>query len=165
MRVAILVISDTRTLETDSSGVYLTQAASENSHTVVERSIVKDNQEDIRNQVSRWLADECIDVIVCTGGTGFSSRDNTPEAIKPLLEQSITGFGELFRWLSYEEIGSSTIQSRACAGIAKNTLIFALPGSTNACKLAWEKILKQQLNPSHEPCNFAELITKMKAYP
>jgi molybdenum cofactor biosynthesis protein B len=114
----------------------------------------------LRAAVSNWIADSAIEVVLVTGGTGFTSRDSTPEALTPLFDVDITGFGELFRQLSYEEIGTSTIQSRAFAGIANNTVVFCMPGSTGACKTAWNRVLKDQLNIEHRPCNFAELIRK-----
>lgn len=165
MRIAILVVSDSRTIDTDTSGTYLEEAVMSSRLVVAEKRIVPDDLYAIRAIVSQWIFDPAINVIICTGGTGFSSRDSTPEALAPLFDKTIDGFGELFRHLSYDDIGTSTIQSRAVAGLANNTLLVALPGSTNACRLAWEKILVEQLNVTHQPCNFAELIhnlTQMK---
>ena len=124
------------------------------------RALVRDDIYDIRAIVSRWIADADVDVVLTTGGTGFTGRDSTPEALTPLFDKAIDGFGELFREVSYQEIGSSTIQSRAVGGLANATLIFAVPGSTNACKTAWSKILRNQLDISFRPCNFAELLPR-----
>lgn len=162
MEIAILVISDSRTLDTDTSGAYLAEQIATSTHSVFTRAIVKDNVDEIQNIVQKWIKQPSIDAIICTGGTGFSGRDSTPDAIEPLLEKPVPGFGELFRWLSYTDIGSSTVQSRAFAGITNKTLIVALPGSLRACQLAWDKILDEQLNPMHEPCNFAEVIDRLK---
>lgn len=158
LRAAVLTVSDTRTEETDTSGQYLTQAMEEFGHTVVQKKIVKDDVYEMRAVVSQWIADPGIQVIVSTGGTGFSGRDSTPEAMSPLFDKSIDGFGELFRHLSYADIGTSTVQSRALAGLANGTVIFCLPGSTGACRLAWERILKEQLDGTHRPCNFVGVL-------
>lgn len=147
----------------DTSGDYLVSAMQESHHTVQAKKLVLDNMYAIRAVVSEWIVDEQIDVIVTTGGTGFGGRDSTPEALNPLFDKHIDGFGELFRFLSFSDIGSSTIQSRAVAGVANGTFIFALPGSTGACRLAWEQILVEQLDESFHPCNFAELTTKLKS--
>jgi len=160
LNLAVLTISDTRTFETDTSGQYLSDAAVEAGHSLQDRAIVIDDVYQLRAKVSEWIAASHIDVILMTGGTGFTTRDSTPEAIKPLFDSFIDGFGELFRQISFQEIGTSTIQSRAFGGIANKTLIFGLPGSTGACKTAWQKILKEQLDIDHGPCNFAELICK-----
>lgn len=157
---AVLTSSDTRTLDNDTSGQYLVDRLQEAGHKVTARDIVADDVYKLRALVSAWIADKTIDVIIVTGGTGFTSRDSTPEALKVLFDKEVDGFGELFRQLSYADIGSSTVQSRAIAGLANSTLIFCLPGSTGACRLAWEKILSEQLNSNHRPCNFAELIHK-----
>ena len=162
MHVAILVVSDTRTLETDTSGAYLAEQICLSNHSLYARAIVKDNVADIQRMVREWMDSDNVNIILCTGGTGFSGRDSTPEAIVPLFEKSVPGFGELFRWLSYQDIGSSTVQSRACAGMANNTLIIALPGSLKACRLAWEKIISEQLNPNHQPCNFVDVIDNLR---
>lgn len=161
LNIAILTVSDTRTIETDTSGLFLKEAARADGHQVVFHEIVKDDQRTIRDQVESWIEDSKVQVILLTGGTGFAPRDVTPEAIEPLFERSIPGFGELFRMISYKEIGTSTIQSRALAGISKQTLIFAMPGSTGACRTAWTKILKEQLDSTHRPCNFAGLVEKV----
>ncbi|MGS2720214.1 molybdenum cofactor biosynthesis protein B [Paraglaciecola aestuariivivens] len=154
LNIAVLTVSDTRTEENDTSGQYLAQAATEAGHQVLEKHIVIDDKYQIRALVSKWIASENIQVVLVTGGTGFTQRDTTPEAITPLFDKNIDGFGELFRHISFIEIGTSTVQSRAFAGMANGTAIFAVPGSTGACKTAWSKILKQQLDVSHKPCNF-----------
>jgi len=160
LSLAVLTVSDTRTEANDTSGDYLVSVATEAGHQVVTRTIEVDDRFLLRARISQWIADPSIQVILVTGGTGFTSRDATPEAIRPLLEVMIDGFGELFRQLSYEEIGTSTIQSRALAGISNNTLIFCIPGSTGACKTAWSGILRTQLDSTHRPCNFAELVLR-----
>jgi molybdenum cofactor biosynthesis protein B len=152
--VAVLTVSDTRDASNDTSGDYLAESAVAAGHVVIERTIVKDDIYQLRAIASRWIADENIQAILITGGTGFSSRDSTPEALSPLFDKNIEGFGELFRQLSWQEIGTSTIQSRAIAGIANRTLIFCMPGSTGACKTAWQGIIKEQLTSTHKPCNF-----------
>jgi len=160
LNIAILTISDTRTDDNDTSGGLLSNAAAAAGHTVIDRSIVKDDIYLIRAQISQWIADPAVQVIISTGGTGFSGRDSTPEALTPLFDKTIDGFGELFRQVSYDEIGSSTIQSRCTGGLANNTLIFCLPGSNNACKTGWDKILKEQLDSTHKPCNYVGLLTR-----
>ena len=158
LSIVVLTVSDTRTTETDTSGQYLCDALLAAGHQLNQRSIVQDDLHRIQTCVSNWIADAGVEVILVTGGTGFTSRDSTPEAITPLLEVTIPGFGELFRYLSYQEIGTSTVQSRALAGLAGNTLICCMPGSTGACRTAWSGILREQLDIDHRPCNFAELI-------
>ncbi len=160
LNIAVLTVSDTRTLETDTSGQYLVDSLGEAGHELVARYIEIDDMYRLRAKVSEWIADPEVEVILVTGGTGFTTRDSTPEALEPLFDVSISGFGELFRQLSYEEIGTSTVQSRAFAGIANNTIVFCMPGSTGACKTAWTGILETQLDINHRPCNFAELIRK-----
>lgn len=160
LNISVLTVSDTRTTENDTSGQYLVDSLLESKHKLLGRDIVKDNIYAIRAVVSQWIADDAVQVVLITGGTGFSARDNTPEAISPLIEKEISGFGELFRSISYDEIGTSTVQSRALAGMVNNTLIFCLPGSTGACRTAWEKILREQLDINNSPCNFAELFQK-----
>ena len=155
--VAVLTVSDTRDSSNDSSGDYLAQAIVDLGHQLADRSLLKDNKYQLRAQISAWVANPDIHIILITGGTGFAARDVTPEAIMPLLDKDIPGFGELFRAISLQEIGTATVQSRACAGLANNTLIFALPGSTGACKTAWQKILCEQLDSRHKPCNFISL--------
>ncbi|CAI1133160.1 molybdenum cofactor biosynthesis protein B [Serratia ficaria] len=158
--VAILTVSDSRGAADDTSGQYLQEAAQEAGHQVVERAIVKDNIYQIRAQVSAWIADERLQAVLITGGTGFTARDNTPEALLPLFDREVEGFGELFRMVSYEEIGTATIQSRALAGLANQTVIFAMPGSTRACRTAWERIIEEQLDARHPPCNFQPHLKK-----
>lgn len=161
LAIAVLTVSDTRDQASDTSGQYLADALTAYGHTLAARALVKDDIYQIRAQVSQWIADGQINAIIVTGGTGFSGRDSTPEAIAPLLDKRIDGFGELFRQVSFEEIGSSTIQSRAFAGLANLTLISCLPGSTGACRTGWEKILAPQLDSRQKPCNFVgHLLTK-----
>lgn len=152
--IAILTVSDTRNFNNDTSGQLLQDESEAAGHKIVARSMVKDDVYQIRSVVSAWIVDASVNVILVTGGTGFSGRDSTPEALKPLFDKEIEGFGELFRQISYQEIGTSTIQSRAIAGLANHTAIFAMPGSTNACRTGWTGIISQQLNASHKPCNF-----------
>lgn len=154
LNIAILTLSDSRTFENDTSGQALVDSLEAAGHRLAARELCKDEIYTSRAIVSAWIADPGIDVIISTGGTGLTKRDSTPEALKPLFDQYIEGFGELFRQLSYEEIGSSTVQSRALAGLANQTLIFCLPGSTGACRTGWKRILKEQLDSSHRPCNF-----------
>ena len=153
LQVAVLTVSDTRSLDTDTSGQYLAEQLQQAGHVVAARVIVKDDIYQIRAQVSVWIASDDVQAVILTGGTGFSGRDSTPEAILPLLDKSIDGFGELFRHISYLEIGTSTLQSRALAGLANCTAIFCVPGSTGACRTAWEGILNSQLDNRHRPCN------------
>ncbi|NJL82265.1 MAG: molybdenum cofactor biosynthesis protein B [Chloroflexaceae bacterium] len=161
VRIAIMTVSDTRTEETDKSGQYLMESIKAAGHYLVEKIIVPDDIYKIRAVISRWIVDPDIEVAITTGGTGLTGRDGTPEAIKPLLDKEIKGFGELFRMISYEEIKTSTIQSRALAGVANGTYIFCLPGSSGACRTGWEKILKDQLDYRHRPCNFVELMPRL----
>jgi len=160
LNIAVLTVSDTRGLDTDTSGQFLCDALIAESHRLADRAIIIDDRYLLRARVSAWIAQPEIEVILLTGGTGFTARDSTPEAIMPLLDVEVPGFGELFRHLSYLEIGTSTVQSRAIARIANNTLIFCMPGSTGACRTAWDGILKTQLDINNRPCNFAELIKK-----
>ncbi len=160
LQIAVLTVSDTRSLENDTSGQYLCDALVESGHQLGARLVEIDDIFRLRAVVSAWIADESVEVILVTGGTGFTTRDSTPEALSPLLDTPITGFGELFRQLSFEDIGTSTVQSRAFAGISNNTLVFCMPGSTGACRTAWNGILKEQLDIEHRPCNFAELLRK-----
>ncbi|SMF01181.1 molybdenum cofactor biosynthesis protein B [Alteromonadaceae bacterium Bs31] len=155
LNIAVLTVSDTRTLESDSSGQCLVDRLKEYGHHLNSRSIVIDDIYKIRASVSNWIADDSTQAILITGGTGFTERDNTPQAILPLLDVCIDGFGELFRQISYEQIGTSTIQSRALAGLANRTVIFCVPGSPNACKTAWDEIISKQLDSRQGPCNFA----------
>ncbi len=161
LTIAILTVSDTRTEETDRSGHTLVELLEADAYQLAAKVILHDNKYLIRAQLSQWIADSTIGAVIITGGTGLTDRDITPEAVEPLLDKNITGFGELFRTLSYDEIGTSTLQSRAFAGIANGTFIFALPGSAHACRTAWEKILRQQFNPTHKPCNFQELLPRI----
>ena len=164
LSVALLTISDTRSIEEDKSGSILERLAISAGHSVNDRQLVKDDVYEIRSKTSQWIANQAIQVIITTGGTGFTGRDSTPEALEPLFDKTIDGFGELFRQISFKEIGSSTVQSRAVAGIANGTLIFSLPGSSNAVKTAWQQILKNQLDINFKPCNFAELIPRFKEH-
>jgi len=154
LNVAVLTVSDTRTPENDSSGDYLANSATDAGHHLADRTIVKDDIYQLRAIVSKWIASDDVQVILITGGTGFTNRDNTPQALTILFDRKVEGFGELFRAISYQEIGTSTIQSRAFAGMANETVIFAMPGSPGACKTGWEGIIKEQLDRSHGPCNF-----------
>lgn len=160
LALSVLTVSDTRTEQNDTSGDFLASSLLDAGHTLVEHKIVKDNIYQIRAVVSDWIASVEVDAILLTGGTGFSGRDSTPEAISPLFDKAIDGFGELFRQLSYQDIGTSTIQSRALAGFANNTVLFAMPGSTGACELAWKGILSEQLDSRHRPCNFFGVLEK-----
>ena len=160
LNFAVLTVSDTRTLETDTSGQFLCESLQQDGHFLADRAIEIDDIYCLRAKVCAWIADPEVQIILLTGGTGFTTRDSTPDAIKPLLDTEITGFGEIFRQLSFHEIGSSTIQSRALAGLSNNTLIFCIPGSTGACRTAWNGLLKQQLDSEHKPCNFAELLQR-----
>ncbi|GGB99310.1 molybdenum cofactor biosynthesis protein B [Marinobacterium zhoushanense] len=158
LNIAVLTVSDTRTRDTDSSGDTLHAALEETGHRLADRQIRPDDIYQLRAQVSQWIADAAVQVILVTGGTGFTPRDNTPEALLPLFDKQIEGYGELFRQLSYEEIGTSTIQSRAVAGVANRTVIFAMPGSPKACRTAWERVIREQLDARHRPCNFVEMV-------
>lgn len=160
LNCSILTISDSRTLKEDTSGALLAELLAQDGHRLAERTLVPDSIYEVRATVSRWIADAEINVVITTGGTGFTGRDSTPEALLPLFDKTILGFGELFRQISFDEIGASTIQSRAVAGIANATLIFALPGSSNAVRTGWEKILHHQLDVNFKPCNFVELIPR-----
>jgi molybdenum cofactor biosynthesis protein B len=162
LNLAILTVSDTRSLTDDKSGNVLLELATLAGHKVVDRQITRDDKTAITDHLKRWIANSNIDVVISTGGTGLTGRDVTPEAFEALYEKSIPGFGELFRWLSYQKIGPSTIQSRATAGMATGTYLFALPGSPSACRDAWEMILKHQLDSTSRPCNFVELMPRLK---
>jgi molybdenum cofactor biosynthesis protein B len=162
VNIAILTVSDTRTEEFDTSGRLLAERLTEAGHQLAEKVISPDSIYQIRALVSRWIADPKVQVVIITGGTGMTDRDHTPEAVAPLFDKSIDGFGELFRAVSYQEIGSSTIQSRVFAGIANGTFVFAIPGSTNACQVAWDRILKPQLDIRTKPCNFVQLFSRLK---
>ncbi len=156
--IAVLTVSDTRNEDSDTSGKYLVDALCAAGHTLADKQIVRDDLYRIRATVSQWIADDSVQAILITGGTGFTARDSTPEAVAPLFDKVIEGFGEIFRAYSLQEIGSSTIQSRAVAGFANNTVIFCMPGSTGACKTAWINIIREQLDSSHRPCNFVGVL-------
>ncbi len=160
VNIAVLTVSDTRTEEDDTSGNSLVENLTESGHILADKNIVIDDIYQIRAVVSKWVADKSIEAILITGGTGFSERDSTPEAVLPLFDKEVKGYGELFRHVSYDEIGTSTIQSRALAGLANATVIFVMPGSTGACKTAWNGVIKDQLDATNRPCNFVALITK-----
>ena len=162
LSLCVLTVSDTRTADNDTSGDYLCDALRDAGHRLFERAIVRDDKYAMRALVSRWIADDAIDGILVTGGTGFTGRDSTPAALLPLLDKLMPGFGEMFRVLSYDEIGSSTLQSRAFAGMANATFLFALPGSTSACRTAWERIIRAQLDARTKPCNLANLRPRLK---
>jgi molybdopterin adenylyltransferase len=161
LRIAVLTVSDTRTLETDSSGALLVERALTAGHIVVERLIVADERARIAEQLQCWVDGAGVDVVLTTGGTGITARDVTPEAVRDVIQKEIPGFGELFRAMSVATIGTSTVQSRALGGVAKSTYVFALPGSTGACRDAWDGILVHQLDSRHRPCNFAELLPRL----
>ncbi|RCV87471.1 molybdenum cofactor biosynthesis protein B [Billgrantia montanilacus] len=158
LTIAVLTISDTRDLNTDRSGALLAERLELAGHRLAERRIVIDDIYRIRAVVSEWIADPDIQVILTTGGTGFTGRDSTPEAVSVLLDKRIEGFGEQFRQLSFDDVGSSTIQSRCLGGLANATVIFCLPGSSGACRTAWDGLLAEQLDSRHKPCNFANLV-------
>jgi molybdopterin adenylyltransferase len=161
VRVAILSISDTRTPETDSSGALLADRVQAAGHVVSARAIVPDNVERIRESVTTWANDPNVDVIISTGGTGLTGRDVTPEAVVPLFDKTIDGFPAIFHRVSFESVGLSTLQSRACAGIVKGTFVFCLPGSNGAVKDGWDKVIRDQLDARHKPCNFVELMPRL----
>mgnify|MGYP000533567943 FL=1 len=161
LNIAILTVSDTRTLDEDTSGKYLADSLIEAGHTLAERALTTDDIYQIRAMVSKWIADPNVHAVITTGGTGFYIRDSMPEAVSPLFDKEVQGFGEMFRALSRDEIGMSTLQSRAVAGMANNTAIFCLPGSTGACRTGWEGILKDQLDNRTRPCNFVPHLTRV----
>ncbi|GAA6204162.1 MULTISPECIES: molybdenum cofactor biosynthesis protein B [Thalassotalea] len=154
LNIAVLTVSDTRDESNDTSGQLLAERVTSSGHKLAAKTIVKDDVYQLRATVSQWIADENIHAVISTGGTGFTLRDNTPEALLPLFDKNVEGFGEIFRAISLDEIGTSTIQSRAFGGIANQTVILCVPGSTNACRTAWDKLIKEQLDASHRPCNF-----------
>lgn len=154
LNIAVLTVSDTREEHNDTSGQALVERLQLAGHKLAAKEISKDDVYQLRAVVSKWIADETVQVILTTGGTGFTARDNTPEALLPLFDKNIEGFGEVFRTISLAEIGTSTIQSRAFGGMANSTVILSVPGSTNACKTAWDKLIVEQLDASHRPCNF-----------
>jgi molybdenum cofactor biosynthesis protein B len=161
VRIAVLTVSDTRTAADDRSGDTLVERLTTAGHELADRTILRDDTALIVAQLDRWIDDPSIDCILTTGGTGVTGRDVTPEAVEQVADKLIPGFGELFRWLSYQTIGTSTVQSRACACVARGTYIFALPGSTGAVKDAWDGILRDQLDSRHRPCNFVELMPRL----
>ena len=162
VNIAILTVTDTRTIETDKSGAILVKKIKENNHNLIDRKIVKDEKDKIKKILSEWIKKDNIDVIITTGGTGLTGRDITPEAIKDIGDKEIPGFGELFRELSYKTIGTSAMQSRACAVLANGKYVFALPGSSGGVTDAWDGILKYQLDINNKPCNFVELFPRLK---
>jgi len=164
VRIAVLTVSDTRSLSDDRSGDTLAQMIGAAGHEVADRAIVKDDVPQIGARVRAWIADPAIDVVITTGGTGFTGRDVTPEAVRPLFEKEIDGFSTVFHMISFQKVGTSTIQSRACAGLAHGTYIFCLPGSPGACKDAWNDILKWQLDNRHRPCNFVEIMPRLEEH-
>jgi molybdenum cofactor biosynthesis protein B len=162
LRLCVLTVSDSRGPDEDSSGDFLVAALQEAGHGLQARALLPDDKYRLRAQVSAWIADEAVDGILVTGGTGFTGRDSTPEALLPLLDKTMDGFGELFRALSFEDIGTSTMQSRAFAGLANGTFLFCLPGSTSACRLGWEKLIRPQLDARTRPCNLAALRPRLR---
>lgn len=164
VRIAVMTVSDTRTPDTDRSGDTLVERLTTAGHTLAARMIVQDDRADIAAALRAWCRDRQIDVVLTTGGTGVTGRDVTPEAFSDVWEKEIPGFGELFRWISYDKIGTSSLQSRACAGVADGTYLFALPGSPSACRDAWDGILLYQLDYRHRPCNFVELMPRLREH-
>ena len=162
LAIALLTVSDTRTAAEDSSGDALQQLLEAAGHRLVERRLVPDDRYQIRSEISRWIADAAVQVVISSGGTGLTGRDGTPEAVAPLLDKTIDGFGELFRVLSYETIGTSSLQSRCLAGVANGTLIFVLPGSLDAVTTAWNRLIGAQLDASTRPCNLVQLLPRLK---
>ena len=162
LRLCVLTVSDTRGPDDDSSGDYLAAALQDAGHVLAERALLPDDRYQLRAVVSRWIADEAVDGVLVTGGTGFTGRDSTPEALLPLLDKPMPGFGEMFRAISYEEIGTSTLQSRAFAGLANGSFVFCLPGSTSACRTAWERLIRAQLDARTRPCNLATLRPRLR---
>jgi molybdopterin adenylyltransferase len=161
IRIALVTLSDTRTLATDTSGNWLAQAIVDAGHRVVERTLLSDDRYQLRAKLSAWIADAQVDVVICSGGTGFTGRDCTIEALQPLLDKEMPGFGEVFRHLSFAEIGSSSLQSRALAGVANGTFVFALPGSSGAVRLAWNELIALQLNSTTKPCNLVAIMPRL----
>lgn len=161
LAITLLTVSDTRTLADDRSGEALQQRLQADGHQLVERALVPDNRYRIRAEVSRWIADPAVQVVISSGGTGLTGRDGTPEAVAPLLDKTIDGFGELFRVLSFETIGTSSLQSRCLAGVANGTVIFVLPGSLDAVQTAWDRLISAQLNAATRPCNLVQLLPRL----
>jgi molybdopterin adenylyltransferase len=164
VNIAILTVSDSRTLDTDTSGDVLSERIQAAGHKLADRKLVSDDVDSIVTALRAWVAEPGIDVVITTGGTGVTGRDVTPEAVRAVADKEIPGFGELFRWLSYAKIGTSTVQSRALAAVAHGTYVFALPGSPNACKDAWDDILVHQLDSRYRPCNFVELMPRLREH-
>ena len=164
LNIAVLVVSDSRTLKTDKSGKLLEERLTSAGHRLHDKRIVPDDIYQIRSAVSGWFADAAVDVVISTGGTGVTGRDGTPEAVSVLLDKEIEGFGEMFRMVSFEDIGTSSLQSRAVAGVANGTYIFVLPGSAGACATAWDKIISAQLDLRTRPCNLVELMPRLKEH-
>jgi molybdenum cofactor biosynthesis protein B len=162
VRIALLTISDSRDMSSDRSGATLRERVEASGHIVAEQTIVPDDRPTIAAAFRKWAASPDVDVVISTGGTGVTGRDVTPEALSDVAEKMIDGFGELFRWLSYSKIGTSTVQSRACAGVLNGTYIFCAPGSPSACRDVWDGILKEQLDIRHRPCNFVELLPRLR---
>ena len=162
LRLCVLTVSDSRTAADDSSGDYLAGSLVEAGHELAGRALLPDNRYQLRACVSQWIADESVDGVLVTGGTGFTGRDSTPEALLPLLDKEMPGFGEMFRAISFDEIGTSTMQSRAFAGLANGTFVFCLPGSTSACRTGWEKLIRAQLDARTRPCNLANLRPRLR---
>jgi molybdenum cofactor biosynthesis protein B len=161
VNIAVLTVSDSRTEENDTSGKLLVERLTEAGHQLAERCIVADDIYKLREVISRWIAADDINAIITTGGTGMTGRDSTPEAVRPLLDKEIEGIGELFRWVSYQDIKTSTVASRALGGVANGTFIFCLPGSTGACRTGWDDIIGPQLDYRNRPCNMVELMPRM----
>jgi molybdenum cofactor biosynthesis protein B len=164
VRLAVLTISDTRTVADDKSGATLVQLIADAGHTLAGRTIVRDDVDAIRAKVGAWIDDPAVDAVITTGGTGFTGRDVTPEALTPLFEKTIDSFSIVFHMLSFAKIGTSTIQSRACAGLVRGTYVFCLPGSPGACRDAWDGILKWQFDNRHRPCNFVEIMPRLEEH-
>ena len=162
LNIAVMTVSDRHTMETDTSGQYLEDAIKQTGHHLSERSICVDNPYKIREVVSKWIASDEVQAIVINGGTGFTAYDSTPDAVSVLFDRQMEGFGELFRYLSFNDIGTSSVQSRAIAGMANKTAIFCMPGSPGACRLGWEQIIKEQLDARHRPCNFVGHLKKVE---
>ena len=164
VQIGVMTVSDTRTRADDKSGQTLVDLITRDGHKVVDRIIIKDDTVAITAQLEAWISRDDIDVVIATGGTGVTGRDVTPEAFEKVYEKKIDGFGELFRWISFQKVGTSTIQSRATGGVARGTYLFALPGSPGACKDGWDEILASQLDIRHRPCNFAELLPRLREH-
>ena len=162
VNIALLTVTDTRTFENDKSGGILVNKIKEDDHNLIDRKICKDNKDDIKDIINEWLKEKNIDVIITTGGTGLTGRDITPEALNEIADKHIPGFGEMFRYISIKSVGTSSIQSRACAVLANGKYVFALPGSSGGVTDAWDQILKYQLDINHKPCNFVELFPRLK---